>query len=191
MQSIWLHGLHNLNVFFLFYYFLWATKAVFENELGAEFGDELWNEGLHRIHKFFINVRLQLIIQLKVLLRWHYIGDASICTCNVWVLIEPYLIHSGSVQWYLASGKISDVMEIVPDIELALPGCFTPLLLYLQPMLWLYPGGSFRQDDNDVLVGLMRRVLPFVLKKCLPKRQPPAPSPPFKIQTIIQYFISI
>ena len=46
-------------------------KSSWEVDLGVELSDEIWNEGLRRIHSGSINSRLQLV-QFKVMHRLHY-----------------------------------------------------------------------------------------------------------------------
>ena len=46
-------------------------KSAWEVDLGVELSDEIWSEGLRRIHSGSINARLQLV-QFKVIHRLHY-----------------------------------------------------------------------------------------------------------------------
>lgn len=83
-----------------------SLRVAWEEDLGLQIGDEVWDEGLGRILSCSINVRHQLI-QLKVLHRLHYSKTKlpyMECTpqflqsvANVSLPVVPCLICSGHV----------------------------------------------------------------------------------------------
>lgn len=144
---------------------------------------------MHRIHQFFINVRLQLK-QLKVMLRMYYIGEASIYPWHWCMSSDGTLFRkkSGSAPRYPASGRIFNIMEIIPGYwaSTSWPPYTTVIILTANEVhfeQWLKPRGSFWKDDSYVLVGLM--VSPSFLWT---SRSNIPPLPHFQIQTTIGYF---